>query len=123
MRDDNHLISPFQKLYESAIIYVFYLFFSKSTLYFSIILIMLLAADYITISQQKYLEAKGEDSGYLNLPIYILAWIILGVMVISFGVYLKKQIKEHENFRVKKFILGGKEKDKTLKKKVTSKRK
>ena len=116
MRDDNHLISPFQKLYEAAIIYVFYLFFSKSTIVYSIIIILLLSVNFIIISQQKYLEDKGENFQYLNNTIDIISWVILGVMIISFLVYLRKQLREHKNFSVKKFIIGNKEKDKSYRK-------
>lgn len=119
MRDDNNLSSPAEKFYESALIYVFYLFFSKSTLWYSVTVICLLTANYIIISQQKYLEVKGENYQQLDTTIEIISWVILGVMIVSFLVYLQKQLKEHSDFSIIKFIFGNKEKDKTYVKRKT----
>ena len=106
--EDTGNVSPFEKFYESAIIYAFYLFFSKSTLIYSIIVILLLAANYIIISQQKYLRRKNKNGDHLDQSIEIISWVILGIMVVSFFVYLDKQIKDNKNFSIKRFVFGNK---------------
>lgn len=108
LADEEFNISPFQKLYHSLIIYVFYIFFNKSTLYFSILILLLLATNYIIIKQQTFLKNNGDEYEYLDKPIEIINWVIFAVMVVSFMLYFNKQLIENEKFSIYEFIFGTK---------------
>jgi len=100
--------SPFEKFYESLIVYVFYIFFNKSTLYPSILIITLLATNYVMFQQQEYLRYKGQNHDHLNQPIEIINWTVLGIVIVSSLLYLNKQITEKKEFSITKFIFGTK---------------
>jgi hypothetical protein len=108
LNDRSNSKSPFQKFYESLIVYVFYLFFNKSTLFPSILIITLLASSYIMIKQQEYLKYKGEGYKHLDQAIDIVNWVVLGVMIVSFLLYFNKQLVEQKEFSIGKFIFGSK---------------
>jgi hypothetical protein len=103
--------SPFESFYIALILYVFYIFFNKTNLYQSILILILLITNFTIIRQQNYLKHKNKDYLYLNEYIDVVSYIILGVMIISFLTYLNKQLTEQEKFSFFKFWFGTKIKE------------
>ena len=103
---DNNNVSPLENFYTSIIVYVFYILFTKSNVYFSLIIILLLATNFILIKEKEYLKNKGDDYKYLDESINILFYIVLVILFISSIVYLNKQLKEQKNFTIYKFIFS-----------------
>lgn len=98
--------APLEKFYMSLILYVFYIFFNKTNLYQSILIIALLIVNYIIINQQNYLQNINQEYLHLDKYINILGYITLGVMLISFLTYFYKQLVEQEKFSIFKFWFG-----------------
>lgn len=103
---DNENISPLESFYTSLIIYLFYLFFTKSTLFFSLIIITLLMVNFIIIKQKSYFKNKGENHQNLEKTAEILFYITVAISVISSFFYLNKQLREQKNFSFYKFIFS-----------------
>jgi len=93
-------------LFNTFLVYVFYIFFVKSTLIFSLIIITILIIIFILVKEQKYLEDQNKDIKSLENITNILFYILIGVLIISTAVYFNKQMLEHRNFSLFKFVLG-----------------
>lgn len=93
--DDNITIENF---YNALILYVFYLFFTKSNLFFSVLILILLSTIFILVKVK-------EDGKNIDNADVILTYVMLGILFVSFVYYLNKQIKDKkEKFSLYKFI-------------------
>jgi hypothetical protein len=93
-------------LFNTFLVYVFYIFFVKSTLVFSLIIILILIVIFILVKEQKFLEDQNKDIGNLENIINILFYILIGILVLSTAVYFNKQMLEHKKFSLFKFVFG-----------------
>lgn len=103
---DSANISPLESFYMSLILYLFYIFFNKTNLYQSMLILILLITNFTIVRQQNYLKHNNKDYLYLDEYINVVSYITLGVMIISFLIYLNKQLTEQEKFSFFKFWFG-----------------
>ena len=100
---DNTNQSPLDNFYNSLVVYLFYMLFSKSHNYVSIIILLILAAMYILVSQREYLRENNLSSNHIEKTIDILSYLSIGLLVISNFYIIYIQMLNNPNFNIFKF--------------------
>lgn len=99
--------SPLNSLYNSLLIYVFYILFSKCDGRVSILLVLFLATIFVLQKERAYgIDSRGKDSNYLEQPIDILFYIMFGVLILSTTLTLREQLKIKSPRQVVKYYLN-----------------
>ena len=100
---DNSYQSPLNNFYNSIVIYIFYILFSKCSTLLSLVIIFLLAAIFIMVSEKEY---QGEGGKYLETPIRTLTYIICGLIGISTLWTLWTKYYTNPHFNLFKYYLN-----------------
>lgn len=99
--------SPLNSFYNSILIYIFYILFSKCDGWISIILVLFLATIFILQKERDYgIDKKGEDPNYLEKPIDILFYIMFGILAMSTMLTIREQLKTKSIRKVFKYYLN-----------------
>lgn len=95
--------SPLDNFYNSLIIYVFYILFSKCSVFVSLLLIFIFASLFIMTSEKNF---QGEEGQYLEKPIDIISYIAAGIILISTIWTVWYGYKNNPKFNPIKFYLN-----------------
>lgn len=99
--------SPLNSLYNSILIYVFYVLFSKCGGKVAILLVLFLATIFVLQKERNYgIDRRGEDQNYLNQPIDILFYIMFGVLALSTLLTVREQLKTKSPQNIIKYYLN-----------------
>ena len=95
----------------ALIIYVFFLLFTKMSISFTLIVFSMLALTYIIstyIDYYKKVKPKEKERiAYLENVQKMLYTLITGLILLGFGLYFRKQYKDHyKTWSTSKFIFG-----------------
>ena len=72
-----------------------------------IIILILLVTVYILYLKINYENKIGSDTKYYQKTLDTLSFVIGGITIVGFGLYLNRQYTEHsDNFEISKFIFG-----------------
>jgi hypothetical protein len=105
--NDRENNSPLYNFINALIAYLFLILFLKSTLIFSVIIILILISIYFISKEIQYKTLNGENTNYFENVNNILSYIGIGVLVLSNIYYLYKQIKDKgDKFSIYKYIFS-----------------
>jgi hypothetical protein len=98
---------PFDTLKKSFVIYIFYIMLTKQNFSTLIIILILLVTVYILYLKINYENKIGTDTTSYQKTMDTLSYVIGGITIVGFGLYLNRQYTEHsDNFEISKFIFG-----------------
>ena len=105
--------SPFKHMLNAFLVWTLFVIFSKTSLYFSkiimfLIAILLICKDYITYYESFKLIKYEDKIMYLTKVFDYGVYAIMITTVIGFILYFKKQYRDHyKNFSIITFLLGN----------------
>ena len=95
--------SPLDNFYNSLVIYLFYILFSKCDVIVCLLLIFILAALFIMTSEKTY---QGEDGKYLEKSIRIVSYVAAGIVGLSTVRVIWTGYQNNPNFNPLYFYLN-----------------
>ena len=103
---------PFEHMLDAIIVWTLFIIFSKTSLYFSKVIMFLLATllickDYITYYKSFNLIKYDDTIAYLSNAFNYGIYVIILTTIIGFIIYFKKQYRDHyKTFSILTFLLG-----------------
>lgn len=101
------IVNPLNHFKNSIFIYILFILFTKSVLFFSIISIVLLSINYVIGNYIEYNNYKHEPVEHLVKTENVINIVIILNIVIGVVHYIYKQLKEQKEFNSYKFIIGN----------------
>lgn len=104
--------SPLESLKKTGLLWLFFLLFTKMSIRFTFVVLILLILTFVFEHQKKYIEATKKDNNEINQINNIQKILIIIILIITligfFRYYREKKLEYKGRFHFLKFISGVK---------------
>ena len=103
---DNTNQSPLDNFYNSLIVYLFYILFSKSHVYVSLIILFLIAVMFILVSEDYYLKNNNLTNDKIVKTIEIISYFSVALLILSNLYIIYFRLSKDPNFNIIRYYFN-----------------